>query len=457
MKSVIYRNKYEPVFMRKIDYKCYILLYIKPTPFITGARWALMLLNHVKMAHVRNRINRLVKYKQLLNKYSNYLDLNRYSYGTARHYRCAIEHFIYWHENNNPRRKINENLVEEFLSNHIPICKCPIPAPKRIIDLRPALKILTQMACNGNTKDKNQYSKIDKNVKDFDSYLLNVCGLCESTRIYHRRHLKMFLNAMFKNGSVKLEKLNPYNIRNFIYKHLSHYKRRSLGLFVYSLRSYFKYLQFKGYKSNALISALPNILVWKAAPLPEYLNKEEIKELLSTFDRKTSLGKRDYAMVICILEIGLRSCELANLKLEDVNWHTQTLELKRGKTRQNYILPMTSVMTNALISYLKHGRPKTSSRNIFVYHRAPKGKGIKPKVVTGVVNRAILRTELKPLRPGPHLLRKTFATKLLHNGATIKEIADLLRHKSISTTSIYTKVDFLKLSKVALPWPEEFK
>ena len=114
---------------------------------------------------------------------------------------------------------------------------------------------------------------------------------------------------------------------------------------------------------------------------------------------------------------------------------------------------MTIALRDALIAYLKNGRPHTTTRKIFVYHRAPVGKEIKPKVVTEVIRRALLRSGLIPKIAGAHILRKTFATKLLHGGATIKEIADLLRHQSISTTSIYLKVDFSKLIQVALPWP----
>jgi len=127
--------------------------------------------------------------------------------------------------------------------------------------------------------------------------------------------------------------------------------------------------------------------------------------------------------------------------------------LYRGKTHQSYILPITITLRDALIAYLKNGRPQTTTRKIFVYHRAPVGKEIIPQVVTGVIRIALVRAEIVPKIAGAHILRKTFATKLLHSGATIKEIADMLRHHSIATTSIYLKVDFSKLIQVALPWP----
>ena len=409
----------------------------------------------IKMQHVTNRLNNLEKYQAILNQCSDYLISKQYSYGSIGHYRCAIEHFLYWHERENSQRQINNELVELFLKKHIPICKCSIPAPKRIIGIRPALHLMLRINnCNTeNTIDQKNISEKDKLINEFDSYLIDICGLSENTRIYHKRNVKIFLNYFFKGDNVNLSKLNPFNIRNFIYKNLTRYKRRTLGIFIYTLRCFFKYLQFRGCIGNQLILALPSVREYKASALPEYLSNEEIKKLINAFDLSAALGKRDYAMTVCILEIGLRASEVANLTLDDINWRDMTLMLPRGKTHQSYVLPMTIALRDALIAYLKNGRPHTTTRKIFVYHRAPVGKEIKPKVVTEVIRRALLRSGLIPKIAGAHILRKTFATKLLHGGATIKEIADLLRHQSISTTSIYLKVDFSKLIQVALPWP----
>ena len=296
-------------------------------------------------------------------------------------------------------------------------------------------------------------SEKDQLINEFDGYLLNVCGLSENTRIYHKRNVKTLLDHFFKRGLINFNTLTPLNIRNFLYKKLTHYKRRTLALFIYSLRCLFKYLQFKGLIGNQLILALPNIREYKASALPEYLSNHDIKKLINAFDQTTPLGKRDYAMLVCMLEIGLRASEVANLALDDINWRDASLTLPRGKSRQSYILPMTTTLTDALVTYLKDGRPHSKTRTIFVYHRAPVGQPIRPQVVTEVIRRALLRSGLTPNISGAHILRKTFATKLLNNGATIKEIADLLRHRSISTTSIYTKVDFQKLIQVAMPWP----
>ncbi len=441
--------------MGKYQRQYYNLLYIKFAFLWINLGWLLMFEQFIKMRHVTNRLNNLEKYQVILNQCSDYLISNQYTIDSIRHYRCAIEHFLSWHEMENAQCKINNELIESFLQKHIPICKCPIPAPKRIIDIRPPLYLLLKIHNHDvkNVIDQKIISEKDKLINEFNHYLLDVCGLSENTRIYHKRNARTFLNYFFKGDHVNLSKLNPFNIRNFLYKKLTSYKRRTLGVFIYTLRCFFKYLQFKGLVGNQLVMALPSVREYKASALPEYLSNEEIKALINTFDLSSALGKRDYAMIACMLEIGLRACEVAHLTLDDLHWRDMTLTLPRGKTHQSYILPITITLRDALIAYLKNGRPQTTTRKIFVYHRAPVGKEIIPQVVTEVIRRALVRAEIVPKIAGAHILRKTFATKLLHSGATIKEIADMLRHHSIATTSIYLKVDFSKLIQVALPWP----
>lgn len=412
----------------------------------------------IKMPYVTRRFQKLSKYKFLLDKCSEYLIQNRYSDVSIGHYRRALEHFLLWIQREKLRSKLNEALIKEFISEHLPNCQCTTPCPRRIMDLRPALNLLLRVQESEFPNKKSRLtpmSKIDVVINEFNEYLVHVCGLSDRTCIYHRRHLRILLTSFFKKGRVRLNYLNPTNIRNFLYDNLQHYKRRSLGVFIYSLRTFFKFLQFKGIGNTYLIASLPKIIEWKSAALPEYLNKQEVDQLFNVINRNQALGKRDYAMITCMLELGLRACEVANLKLKDINWRNKILYLPRGKTRQFQSLPMTQLVIDSIVAYLKSGRPQTTSHQVFVYHRAPVGKGIIPKVVTEVVRRAFVRAGLKPIISGAHILRRTFATNLLQNGATIKEIADLLRHRTINITSIYIKVDLVNLSQVALPWPEE--
>lgn len=240
-------------------------------------------------------------------------------------------------------------------------------------------------------------------------------------------------------------------IRNYV-RGIKNYKKNSICLLIDSLRGFFKFLQLNGYINPTLIAALPKIPKWRLSTIPTCLQKTDIDKIISVFDRKTAISKRDYAIAHCLIDLGLRCSEVANLQLDNIDWRLAVLHLPRGKTRQEYVLPLTLPLTKALIDYLKHGRPATNDRSIFVHHRAPLGFGIASETVRGVMRSAYKKAGLSPNLTGTHILRRTLATKLLNNGSSLKDIADILRHKSIDTTTIYTKIDLSRISQVSLPW-----
>ncbi len=405
----------------------------------------------IKEPHVIRRLQ-ASQFKPLLDQFASYLISKPYCNAAMYSYRNSAEHFFHWLESQKSTSPltIDQPLVDKFLDRHLPVCQCPIPAPRCRQNLHAALSLLIR-----SQEKTTPQNEIDQMINEFDNYLVNTCGLAKNTRVCQRHYVKVFLNKFFSKGVLHLDQLKPIKVLSFLYENISSYKRRTFALFVYSIRSFFKFLQFKGLCSANLVSALPSIVEWKHGALPEYLSAQELKKFFSAFDRSTALGKRNYAMVTCMIELGLRGYEVANMKLDDINWRNQTLRLSRGKTRQEYLLPIPQSMMDALIEYLQYGRPKTISRQIFVYHRFPVGAGIIPGLVTDVVRKALHRTNIIHNSAGTNLLRRTFATRLLTKGAKIKEIADLLRHKSINTTTIYLKVDFNQLRQVALPWPEE--
>ena len=156
-------------------------------------------------------------------------------------------------------------------------------------------------------------------------------------------------------------------------------------------------------------------------------------------------------MARCLFDLGLRCCEVAAMTLDAIDWHTGTLHLPRTKSNQEDVLPISQSLGQAIIDYLQKGRPETGSRAIFVYHRAPFGRTVQGTTVRGAIRRAFSRAGLP--WTGTHIFRRTLATRLLENGTSLKEIADVLRHHSLDTTQIYTKVGLGQLTRVAMPWP----
>jgi integrase/recombinase XerD len=155
------------------------------------------------------------------------------------------------------------------------------------------------------------------------------------------------------------------------------------------------------------------------------------------------------------VDLGLRVSEVAALRLEDFDWRRATLRIVGGKTARTRELPLPEGVGRAITAYLRGGRPATSYRQVFVRHTVPVGTAVGTELVRGVIRRAFAKVEGCGHWTGTHVLRHTAATRLHRRGATLKEVADLLGHRSIDTTAIYTKVDLPALAAVALPWPEE--
>jgi integrase len=151
------------------------------------------------------------------------------------------------------------------------------------------------------------------------------------------------------------------------------------------------------------------------------------------------------------LDIGLRTSEIAKLELSDIDWSAGTVTLSTTKSRRQDVLPLPVATGRAIAAYLKLERPQTTNRAVFVRHDAPRDQPIGPDVVRKAIRRAYARAGLPYTRS--HLLRHTLASRLLDGGSSLKEVADVLRHRSLNTTLIYAKLDSRKLAAVALPWP----
>ena len=219
------------------------------------------------------------------------------------------------------------------------------------------------------------------------------------------------------------------------------------------LRSYVRYLRLDGRDAPGLGEAIPAAARWRLASLPVHLQPGEVDGFLHAFHRRTPRNRRDYAMALCLVTLGLRAGEVANLRLQDVAWRVGTLTIRATKTYRSRVLPLPRRVGQALMSYLRV-RPATMSDHVFVRIGARSGDPVVSSVVRSAIRQAYRRAGLPRQYTGTHRLRHTAATRLIGAGASIKEVADLLGHTSIDSTAIYAKVDVARLRAVALPWTE---
>ena len=174
--------------------------------------------------------------------------------------------------------------------------------------------------------------------------------------------------------------------------------------------------------------------------------------MLQACNRGTAVGRRDYAILLLLVRLGLRAGEVVALQLEDINWRAGEI-LVRGKGRLHERMPLPVDVGEALATYLRQDRPPSQTRRVFVCAKPPRRGFAHSDAVTVIVRRALERTDVHPPFEGAHLFRHSLATFMLRSGATMGEVGEVLRHRDPNTTAIYAKVDFEGLRSVAQPWP----
>ncbi|MBC8059345.1 MAG: tyrosine-type recombinase/integrase [Clostridiaceae bacterium] len=234
-------------------------------------------------------------------------------------------------------------------------------------------------------------------------------------------------------------------------------KPRYVATVLYVLRNYFTFLKEVGIIQIDLAAALPHVRILRNAFIPHSWKTEDVKKLLEAIDRGSPKGKRDYALLLMIVRLGLRVSDIRRMKLSNLNWSRKTISITMQKTGQPLELPLLDDIGWSVIDYLKNGRPKTVSDRLFVRHRAPFDAFGENESFYKELHRYMQAAEIKApigVHCGMHSLRSTLARKMLESKVPLPVISQALGHKNINTTSIYLKIDIEGLRKCTLD-PEE--
>jgi site-specific recombinase XerD len=290
-------------------------------------------------------------------------------------------------------------------------------------------------------------------VEEYDSYLRKERVLSLATRINYRSFVQQFLTARFGKGPVALSRLRATDITDFVRCHARRLNGKRVQLMTTALRSFLRFVCHRGDITLDLAACVPAVASWSLSTLPKSLPPTHVKQVLMSCNRKTAVGRRDYAILMLLARLGLRGGEVVGLTLEDIDWENglMTVQGKGGRSSQ---LPLPADVGKAIATYLQHDRPRVpDNRRLFLRARAPIG-GFKSQCAVGsVVKHALARAGIDSVRKGSHQFRHTLATTMLKRGASLGEIGELLRHQHPDTTAIYAKVDLASLRTLALPWP----
>lgn len=390
-----------------------------------------------------------------IDAYADHLKRGGYATTTAHTHMLCLAHLARWmHQSHCAAEELDEAAVGRFLNEHLPRCDCPQPVCRDRHDLSTTCAHLLRVLRDRDViaKPTAKIGPVDEELNSFDAYMIRVRGLAEGTRRNRVRIVQRLLMAHFSDQPVAISTLQPADVREFLAAEFERGDSAShASALVSALRAYFRYRTACGDQVATLLGVIASPAHWSLASLPGSLTDEEIERLLASFTPGLPSPRRGYAMVRCALDLGLRVGEIAKLALADIDWQAGTLRLRRTKSRREDLLPLPPTAGTAIAAHLRFERPTSTNPAVFVRHMAPYDVPIGPDAVGKVIGRAYRRIGLTHGRT--HALRHALARHLVESGGSIKEVADVLRHRSLNTSLIYAKLDSRRLGAVALPWP----
>lgn len=335
--------------------------------------------------------------------------------------------------------------LESFLEDRRAAGRRRVPTLRALRSMQTYLRGVGVMAA----ERPPNVSPVEELVAEYREWLVADRGLAAMTVLRYETLARRFLTARVTAvDELGVAGLDGAVVSRFL---LSECGRVSLGSAkgkVAELRSLLRFLHLRGLTPRSLAESVPGVAGWRETTIPPTMPQADIEALLADCDRATLDGARDYAMVMLLARLGLRSIEIARLQLDDLDWRAGDL-LVRGKARRDDRLPLPADVGTALAEYLAFRGPN-DSRSVFLTLRAPT-RPIRADLVGDVVQRHCQQAGVPHV--GPHRLRHTLATRMLARGAALADISQVLRHSDLATTAIYAKVDLGRLRQVARPWP----
>jgi len=387
-----------------------------------------------------------------------------YSRRSRNRYRAIWEHFIEFSRQKELGDKFSADLAAHFLEEYR-IRDEQVDEPgggwRRHVDF--GVKVLADFA--KNERIERAFTEVEaiqllpamqNTLRDYEQYCKDRLRLRPWT--LHRRttELTIFLDFLHSRKARTLDQIQALDLSEFV-SCRDHLKPKTVARIVSDVRSFLRFLTMRGTLQKDLSAELPKIRVPRDATIPSVWDHELIVRLLGAVDRSSPKGKRDYAILLLACRLGLRAGDIRTLKLDHLRWAESTIEITQAKTDVPLRLPLTNEVGEALIDYLKSGRPQTTHREMFLKVVPPFDPFKENNNLYHLVTywrRLAAITFRSSQKRGIHSLRHTLATRLHEKGTPLTTIAEILGHTSLESTRIYAKADVEALRGVALD-PEE--
>lgn len=305
----------------------------------------------------------------VLQQYIAHLKGRGHEPSSMHQYVFALEHFGNWLGT----RSISHESVDEFVARHIPRCRCKKPASCTRHCVRAALNRLLEM--RGLTRPDSVVSAVvGRLLREYELHLLVVAGLAESTAYYRLRYARDLLQHFTVQRASQLKGWRATELADYVARTGRRWKPGGGQQLASSVRSFLRFLLFKGLVRRDLATAIPSFANWRLSSLPAVVERTKLEKLLAAVDPATPIGMRDRGALLCMIDLGLRASDVAAITADGVDMPGDVLRLSHAKERRVTELPMTKRLALALRRYLREGRPPSTSGVLFVIHRAPIGQ-----------------------------------------------------------------------------------
>lgn len=372
---------------------------------------------------------------------------------TARKHIRAAEHLLHWANRTGiPISSLNEQSFERF-GRHLDQCQCPrfgtsyrqelLCGARFFLDQLRGAGAITASPAEPTTQDPVLLSA-------FCRWMRQERGTCGLTLYNYSLPIRELLNYLGDDP----QRYDARSLRQFVLEKNQKCGWATAKRCTTALRMFLRFLIAEGRCASHLDAAIPSLAHWRLSSLPRYLQPEEVERVINSCDLTSAVGRRDRAILLLLARLGFRAGDVVRLRLADIDWEDATIHVS-GKGRRQTRLPLTQEVGDAIVAYLQHGRPRTDTEVLFIRSRAPYRAFASHCAISVIVAKAMRRAGVTcPSRGAAHVLRHSAATSMLRQGASLQDIAAILRHRSTATTEIYAKVDLATLRQIAQPWPE---
>ena len=292
-----------------------------------------------------------------------------------------------------------------------------------------------------------------------DSYIewMDDCQHASPGTIAIRSHsLRQFLLWLGPQATTEgMSKLTPETVERFFLSYAQEMGRSARRSMQSALRTFFRFCLHRGFFERPLDCAVPTLRTYRLATVPRGLTDEQARKVLNGINRSSNAGRRDYAICQMLYTYGVRGGQVRALRLQGIDWTADRIFFKALKHGKDSLLPLTGEVGQSLLDYLQNARPPGVYQEVFLTALAPYHPLPNSSTLSEIISRHICTAGIKSHSKGAHVFRHSFATRMLQKGHSLKEIADVLGHRHLGTTFIYTKVDFNALKQVGLEWPRE--